>query len=211
MIEKTLYEILGVAVDATDAQIKRAFRKRVKKAHPDVGGDPDKFRAISHAYEVLSDPVRRQRYNETGQGGDPKVADAVQKAAMILSSLIMELMNGNPQGCDVVKGARMMLNERISQIRSRQETNRRGAETVRRVAAKVVKTGEGDNVIANVLTSLAGNCESDNAKLEAQAETFADVLRMLDGYRWQDDPVRTVNGIPEIPGQFFHYKVLTGA
>jgi len=46
-------EILGVAVDADKAEIRRAFRAASKKFHPDVGGDVRKFTAIQHAYDVL--------------------------------------------------------------------------------------------------------------------------------------------------------------
>jgi hypothetical protein len=54
------YEILGVASDADDAALRRAYRQRVKAAHPDVGGDPEEFRQVQRAWEVLgSDEGRR--------------------------------------------------------------------------------------------------------------------------------------------------------
>lgn len=47
-------------------QIRRAFRNLASKEHPDKGGNPDRFRAIQQAYEVLSHPARRQEYDATG-------------------------------------------------------------------------------------------------------------------------------------------------
>ena len=70
--EQDYYEILGVARTASDAEIKRAFRKLAQQWHPDVNKDPaaqERFKEINEAYQVLSDPERRQRYDIFGQAG----------------------------------------------------------------------------------------------------------------------------------------------
>lgn len=64
-----LYEHLGVDKSATQPQIKKAFRKLAMKHHPDKGGDPEKFKQISKAYEVLADSEKREIYNEHGEEG----------------------------------------------------------------------------------------------------------------------------------------------
>jgi curved DNA-binding protein len=67
---KDYYTILGVAKTATQEEIKKAFRKLARKHHPDVNpGDKaagEKFKEISEAYEVLSDPEKRQKYDQFG-------------------------------------------------------------------------------------------------------------------------------------------------
>jgi curved DNA-binding protein len=65
---KDYYETLGISRDAGDEDVRRAFRKLARLYHPDKAGNDrraeDRFKEINEAYEVLSDPVRRQRYDE---------------------------------------------------------------------------------------------------------------------------------------------------
>lgn len=62
-----LYAELGVDHQANAEEIKYAHRQKAKKVHPDTpDGDEDKFKALQHAYDVLSDAERRRRYDETG-------------------------------------------------------------------------------------------------------------------------------------------------
>jgi len=64
-----LYKILEVSKTATTDEIKKAFRKKALKEHPDKGGDPEKFKDISLAYEALSDPEKRKLYDKYGEEG----------------------------------------------------------------------------------------------------------------------------------------------
>ncbi len=74
------YAILGLDKGATDPEVKKAFRKLAQQWHPDVNTDPaaqGRFKEINEAYQVLSDPERRQRYDlfgSAGVEGDPNIA-----------------------------------------------------------------------------------------------------------------------------------------
>lgn len=64
---KSLYEVLGVDRKATADEIRRAYRKQALVHHPDKGGDPEKFKELTRANEVLSDEHKRAVYDQTGQ------------------------------------------------------------------------------------------------------------------------------------------------
>ncbi|MBL0165134.1 MAG: J domain-containing protein [Xanthomonadales bacterium] len=69
---KDYYDILGVKPDATDAEIKRAYRKLARKYHPDVSkeaGAEDKIKEVNEAYEALKDAERRGEYDQLRAGG----------------------------------------------------------------------------------------------------------------------------------------------
>ena len=70
MANKDYYSILGINHNASEKEIKQAFRKLARKHHPDVNpGDKnaeEKFKQISEAHEVLSDPKKRKKYDQFG-------------------------------------------------------------------------------------------------------------------------------------------------
>ncbi|KAM3242773.1 hypothetical protein ACQJBY_055022 [Aegilops geniculata] len=61
------YEVLGVSKTATPDELKKAYRKAAIKNHPDKGGDPEKFKELAQAYDVLNDPEKREIYDQYGE------------------------------------------------------------------------------------------------------------------------------------------------
>src|SRR5919204_5846118 len=72
MAVRDLYEILGVGRDASEDEIRKAYRRLARELHPDVSPDPateERFKEVTAAYEILRDPAKRQQYDRYGDGG----------------------------------------------------------------------------------------------------------------------------------------------
>src|SRR5690625_6166067 len=79
--KRDYYEILGVARNASDADLKKSYRRLAMKYHPDRNPDNDeaenKFKEAKEAYEILSDPQKRAAYDQFGHAGvDPSTGGA---------------------------------------------------------------------------------------------------------------------------------------
>ena len=101
--KRDYYEVLGVSKNASDEEIKRAFRKLAKQYHPDVNKEPgaeEKFKEIGEAYAILSDPQKRASYDQfghaafDGSSGGPGFS-GFDASDIDLSSIFEDLFGGS--------------------------------------------------------------------------------------------------------------------
>jgi len=94
-VSQDLYDLLGVGRDADGEAIKKAYRRLARELHPDVNPDPEaqeRFKAVSHAYEVLSDPRKRAAYD--AGGGDPFAGGFGQGAGFSFTDIMDAFFGG---------------------------------------------------------------------------------------------------------------------
>ena len=77
---KKLYSILNVSENASQNEIKSAYRKLAVQHHPDKGGDPQEFQKITEAYETLSNEKKKREYDQFGDGGGPNLNNIFNNA-----------------------------------------------------------------------------------------------------------------------------------
>lgn len=83
-----LYKELGLTIEATQQDVKNAYRNLAKTAHPDVGGSQEDFARIAEAYEVLSDPIKRAFYDQHGY----YISDSYEKAMSLFSDVLAAVL-----------------------------------------------------------------------------------------------------------------------
>jgi molecular chaperone DnaJ len=102
--KRDYYVVLGITKDASEADVKRAFRELARKHHPDVNPEDggEQFREINEAYAVLSDRESRARYDRWGFGGDDATSGlgAVVDAAQDMFNEILRRRRGKQKGAD---------------------------------------------------------------------------------------------------------------
>ncbi|MFB6144246.1 MAG: molecular chaperone DnaJ [Candidatus Nanohaloarchaea archaeon] len=110
-IAREYYELLGVSEDASQEEIKKAYREKAKKYHPDSGGeeaDEEKFKKINKAYDVLSDEEKRKKYDRFGKEGVEGHAQRGQRrAASSFQDLFEQIFGGGRSRRRRGKDARM--------------------------------------------------------------------------------------------------------
>lgn len=119
------YETLGVAKDATDADIKAAARAHAGQSHPDKGGDAEEFHAGRRALAVLTDPKKRKKFDQTGDVDDDSPDNVVAEARGLIDRCVGEAISAyltdnenpmrDPRTIDLVDVIRNALNAQIAQ------------------------------------------------------------------------------------------------
>jgi curved DNA-binding protein CbpA len=89
----SLYEILGVEPDATDEEIKAAYRKKAQETHPDMPeGSAEAFNEVNRAYRLLTNKLTRLKYDQTGEDSDTKVDNTRQEAIKELQRVMLQVL-----------------------------------------------------------------------------------------------------------------------
>jgi curved DNA-binding protein len=89
------YNTLGVTRNATQEEIKKAFRKLAMTHHPDKGGDPNEFQKINEAYEILGDPAKRQQYDNPPNHNPFNMGAQFNQAGFDLNDLFSQIFGTN--------------------------------------------------------------------------------------------------------------------
>lgn len=180
----SLYVELGISSGATPAAIKKAYRRLVKKCHPDLGGDVERFKAISHAYSVLIDPEKRAAYDANGDEGRPDNAraDALQLISAVLSTLLSDPDRMVMQ--NVPAAMLLILEGRVKSQRENVATMRKNLATVRKIVGRFKPKKDhpdAQDVLSPILETRLRDGEENIALMEKDIELGQRAIDMLVG------------------------------
>lgn len=182
----TLYDDLGVDKNADKATIKRAYRKRAQKLHPDrPGGDPEKFHAIQKAYDVLYDDARRAHYDAHGvDGQQDRHGDLIRRLAQLFMQLIEQR---DVDHTDIVGEMRAALKNGKSQTMAAIQGQEQKIKRYESAKKRIKKKGGGDNLLLQMLDGQISLVKRGIELGKAEVTNVEDMMKMLDDYQYTAD------------------------
>lgn len=198
------YSTLGVSPSADTAEIKRAYKKRVKEAHPDAGGTAEEFSNVGKAYRLLTDQTTRDRYDKTGtteEQADNKTANAINSlGARFVAALGMPDIDT----VDVVRRVRNSIEHDINELAGMINKQKTEIQKIERVKKRIVKKGKTlHDFVSAAYDDLIRDGRKKILNAEDEIATFKIAMDLLKDYSCKPAHEET-SGLPS--GYFKPYK-----
>ena len=197
-----LYHILGIKRTASSAQIRKAYRKLAAKFHPDANPGDDsvieKYHAVVHAYEVLSDPVRRKQYDETGDVSRPQPID--NELMSVIAPAIVTVLQGchspmgpDPKRTDLVVRVRDLVKSELTQVERHMAELEKARKILGDVSGRFMIESSDDNLLQMVVESQINGVEQERERTRQRLDLLTRVMNYLKLVKYKLEPGFGVN------------------
>ena len=177
------YDSLGVPKDAPPEAIRAAYRKKARQHHPDKGGNVAEFQSIQVAYDVLSDPERKARYDQTGETGTgPTLESQALSTLSTMMTALMDFPQTNVATLPLVDQLRRMLTADI-QKQDMEKAKVMASIDRRKEAIKRLSKGP----LADLLHGEINQREQMAAKMDEANAIRREAMRMLEDQTYSAD------------------------
>lgn len=189
MAKIDLYAILGVPLEASVADIRKAYRKMAKSAHPDAGGSPDRFALVKLAHDVLTDPERRKTYDETGEIKTPEPdqteAQAMNVVTGVINSVLGQLGGREPGEIDILKIAGDSVRANTRQVIQNIGIHVANAGKLRKIAKRFTAKKDKLDRIRPMIEAQAAEQEREAGKLRETRKVLERAIEILDDHEFE--------------------------
>lgn len=186
----SLYDDLGVEPTATEDEIKAAYRKKATRSHPDRGGDAAEFKKAANAFGVLSDPAKRQRYDDTGLESDDD--EPGNRAAQLIVAAFRDVMmdtlrrNIDPKQPNLVA----LVRQRLQTDLGKNETQAKDAAEALKAMEDVrdrFSAKEGESILKKAVQHDMDGVRKQIDSCNAQVAVLTEALKMVANEQYRCD------------------------
>jgi curved DNA-binding protein CbpA len=182
-MENTLYDDLELPKNCTSDEIKQKYRILAQTHHPDKGGDIEKFKRIKSAYETLSDPIKREHYDSTGDHYDDTNLDAEVHAR--LSNMVSQYSQQiNPEFDDLILQMKFDLHHAQQQTNNAIVACNALITKLNIVAKKIKLKKEGENILKSFVEKKINTHHTELINHKRALIVFARMLEILEDYHY---------------------------
>jgi DnaJ-class molecular chaperone len=142
------YEVLGVNKDTPMDDIKKAFKNRSKELHPDKGGTPEDFNNLKKAFDILTDPAKRNLYDEYGIDD---ALDIENEAKLVAVQIVVSALDGLPDSCDVDKEISAIFQRCLNGLTQQEEAAKKARDKLQRRLDSIQKKPVNDFLTNEIL------------------------------------------------------------
>lgn len=179
------YEILGVELHATIEDIKQKYRSLASENHPDKGGDSEKFKLISLAYQILSDPIKRKTFDHNGIFfADSSLLQEVKEH--IQRIFINQIAVHDPNHHDLILAMKNEVTTSKNHILSSLEETKKNIEKFEKIKKKLKLKQKSENILLTLLESLINDRYVDIKGLSRRLEVYEYMILILENYHYSD-------------------------
>lgn len=179
------YDTLGVARDATPADIKAAHKRRRRETHPDAGGSTEAFQEVEEAARVLLDPRLRLTYDRTGT-----VDDGPEKAAtMMARQALLEAISRcqDVEHVDLVANAKNSIGNRMAQQREIRRGGVDAMKTLDKVRKRISAKG-GPDILGDMIEAEKDGIQSQISAIDETLKIMERAVEIIDQHAYRVDP-----------------------
>lgn len=177
------YNVLDLPISATFDEIKQKYKHLAQYHHPDKGGDEEVFKQIKLAYEILSDPVRRQQYDKTGKiNALPSIrSEAIEQLSQMLFRQIPGL---NADFDDLILKMKVEVNQMKHDMKVNSENCSFAISNLNRIKDRVRLKSEGENLLQGLINNQIESKQNELAEYARRTLVIELMGEILENYHY---------------------------
>lgn len=187
--KKSLYEVLGISEDATEEEIKKAYKKQAMEAHPDrEGGSEAVFYQITVAHKILSNSKSRKTYDETGEEDEPK--DLKSEANQLVTAMFLNVLDTEDiDHTDIVAVMVMQITNRQREFSMLITKTENDIKKLEKAMKKIIRKKGENNLSAAIVAVIKGK-KLQIVQCNTDIEMGREMLIILEDYTYVIDVVQ---------------------